>query len=75
MKMFLTRLGFNSRMAITGDLTQIDLPRGVKSGLAEAVEILQNVSGVGISELGTADVVRHEVVSRIIKAYDNFEVV
>ena len=73
MKMFLTRLGFNSRMVITGDLTQIDLPRGVKSGLAEAVEILQDVSGIGISELGTADVVRHEVVSRIIKAYDSFE--
>lgn len=73
MKMFLTRLGFNSRMAVTGDLSQIDLPRGTKSGLAEAVEILKNVQGVGISELDSADVVRHEVVARIINAYDKFE--
>ena len=70
MKMFLTRLGFNSRMVVTGDLTQIDLPRGVTSGLAEAVEILKGVKGVGISELNSADVVRHEVVSRIVEAYD-----
>ena len=73
MKMFLTRLGFNSRMAVTGDLSQIDLPRGIKSGLSEAVEILKNVQGVGISELDSADVVRHEVVARIINAYDKFE--
>lgn len=73
MKMFLTRLGFNSRMAVTGDLSQIDLPRGVKSGLAEAVEILKNVQGIGISELDSADVVRHEVVAKIINAYDKFE--
>ena len=73
MKMFLTRLGFNSRMAITGDLTQIDLPRGVPSGLAEAVEILKNVKGIGIAELNSADVVRHEVVSRIVEAYDKHE--
>lgn len=73
MKMFLTRLGFNSRMVITGDLSQIDLPRGIPSGLAEAIEILQGVKGVGIAELGTADVVRHEVVSRIVEAYDNFD--
>ena len=62
MKMFLTRLGFNSRMLVTGVLTHIDLPRGVTSGLAEAVEILKGVKGVGISELNSADVVRHEVV-------------
>ena len=73
MKMFLRRLGFNSRMAVTGDLSQIDLPRGIKSGLSEAVEILKNVQGVGISELDSADVVRHEVVARIINAYDKFE--
>ncbi len=73
MKMFLTRLGFNSRMVITGDLSQIDLPRGVKSGLSEAVEILSGVKGIGISELESADVVRHEVVSRIVDAYDKFE--
>ena len=73
MKMFLTRLGFGSRMVITGDLSQIDLPRGVQSGLIEAVEILNNVRGVGIAELTSADVVRHEVVSRIVEAYDRHE--
>ena len=70
MKMFLTRLGFNSRMAVTGDLSQIDLPRGVNSGLAEAIKILNGVDGIGICELNSADVVRHEVVSKIIDAYD-----
>lgn len=74
MKMFLTRLGFGSRMVITGDLSQIDLPRGVPSGLAEAVEILKGVKGVGIAELSSADVVRHEVVSRIVDAYERYEV-
>ena len=74
MKMFLTRLGFGSRMVITGDLSQIDLPRGVQSGLAEAVEILRSVKGVGIAELTSADVVRHEVVSRIVDAYERYEV-
>ncbi len=73
MKMFLTRLGFGSRMVVTGDLTQIDLPRGVQSGLAEAIEILKGVKGVGIAQLGSADVVRHEVVSRIVEAYDKHE--
>ena len=73
MKMFLTRLGFNSRMVVTGDLSQIDLPRDVKSGLAEAVEILKSVKGVGIAELNSADVVRHEVVSRIVDAYAKYE--
>ena len=73
MKMFLTRLGFGSRMVITGDLSQIDLPRGVQSGLAEAVEILQSVKGIGIAELTSADVVRHDVVSRIVEAYDKYE--
>ena len=73
MKMFLTRLGFNSRMVITGDLSQIDLPRGQKSGLAEAVEVLKNVKGVGIAELTSSDVVRHEVVSRIVEAYEKYE--
>jgi len=74
MKMFLTRLGFGSRMVITGDLSQIDLPRGVKSGLAEATEILRDVKGVGIAELSSADVVRHEVVSRIVDAYERYEI-
>lgn len=74
MKMFLTRLGFNSRMVITGDLSQIDLPRGIKSGLAEAVEILKGVKGIGIAELNSNDVVRHEIVSRIVEAYEKHEV-
>ena len=74
MKMFLTRLGFNSRMAVTGDLSQIDLPRGVRSGLEEAVEILNGVKDIEICEMNSADVVRHEVVSRIIDAYDKFDV-
>ena len=74
MKMFLTRLGFNSKMAVTGDLGQIDLPRGVKSGLTEAVEILQNIKGIGIAKLDSSDVIRHDVVSRIIDAYDAYEV-
>ncbi len=69
MKMFLTRLGFGSRMVVTGDLGQIDLPGGTKSGLAEAVEILKSVKGIGISLLDSGDVVRHDVVSRIIEAY------
>lgn len=73
MKMFLTRLGFNSKMAVTGDLSQVDLPRGIKSGLAEAVEILSGTDGIGICETSSADVVRHEVVSRIIDAYDRYE--
>ena len=72
-KMFLTRLGFGSRMVITGDLSQIDLPHGVTSGLAEAVKILDKVKGVGIAELNSADVVRHEVVSRIVDAYEKYE--
>ena len=75
MKMFLTRLGFNSKMAVTGDLGQIDLPRGVQSGLKEAVEILQDIKGVGIVKLDSSDVIRHDVVSRIIDAYDNYEMI
>ena len=73
MKMFLTRLGFGSRMAVTGDLSQIDLPRGVKSGLTEAVEILDGVKGIGICELNSADVVRHDIVARIIEAWEKYE--
>ncbi|MBR1858271.1 MAG: PhoH family protein, partial [Selenomonadaceae bacterium] len=73
MKMFLTRLGFNSKMAVTGDLGQIDLPRGVKSGLVEATEILKDIKGIGIVKLNSSDVIRHDVVSRIIDAYDLYE--
>lgn len=73
MKMFLTRLGFGSKMVITGDLTQVDLPKGQQSGLAEACGILKNVKGIAVNEFGETDVVRHEVVARIIRAYEQFE--
>jgi phosphate starvation-inducible PhoH-like protein len=70
MKMFLTRLGEGSRMAITGDMSQVDLPRGTLSGLIEAERVLRNVPGIGFSRFTTADVVRHPMVARIIEAYD-----
>ncbi|MCW5771699.1 MAG: PhoH family protein [Rhodospirillaceae bacterium] len=70
MKMLLTRLGENSRMVVTGDLTQIDLPTGVVSGLRDAVEILEGMEGVAFIHFGHADVVRHELVQRIARAYD-----
>jgi phosphate starvation-inducible PhoH-like protein len=70
MKMVLTRLGQNSRMVITGDLSQIDLPQGQPSGLADAVGLLANVTGVGIIHLSGDDVVRHPVVARILRAYE-----
>jgi phosphate starvation-inducible protein PhoH and related proteins len=70
MKMFLTRLGEGSRMAITGDRTQVDLPRGVGSGLAVAERILKGVKGIGFSYFSSADVVRHPLVARIIEAYE-----
>lgn len=71
MKMFLTRLGFNSKMIITGDITQIDLPRGTMSGLRRALHILKNVSGIRFIYLSALDVVRHPVVQRIIERYEN----
>jgi phosphate starvation-inducible protein PhoH and related proteins len=71
MKMFLTRLGEGSRMAVTGDVTQIDLPRGVTSGLVEAERLLRDVPGVGFSRFTAEDVVRHPLVARIIRAYEN----
>ncbi len=70
MKMLLTRLGENSRMMITGDPSQVDLPPGQKSGLAEAVRLLEGVEGIAHVKFGTADVVRHELVARIVEAYD-----
>ena len=73
MKMFLTRLGFGSRMVVTGDLSQIDLPKGVRSGLKQAQEILSGVPGIGIAELKPLDVIRHELVTRIVEAYDSYE--
>ncbi len=70
MKMFLTRLGFNSKAVVTGDITQIDLPSGKKSGLKDAVKILKNIEGIAISRLSGKDVVRHRLVQEIIKAYE-----
>jgi phosphate starvation-inducible PhoH-like protein len=70
MKMFLTRLGNSSKAVITGDITQIDLPEGKKSGLTEAVKILDGIPDIGISQLGSRDVVRHPLVQKIINAYD-----
>ncbi len=69
MKMFLTRLGKNSRMAINGDLTQVDLPRGVKSGLAEAQHLLAGLGGITFTQFTESDVVRHSLVLRIVRAY------
>ena len=73
MKMFLTRLGFGSKIVITGDVTQIDLPDGKPSGLKEAMRVLKNVEGIGICELTNADVVRHVMVQRIVEAYERYE--
>ncbi|MBQ0074793.1 MAG: PhoH family protein [Prevotella sp.] len=72
-KMFLTRLGWNTKMIITGDLTQVDLPKGQKSGLRDALEILNDIEGVGIVNLTGKDIVRHKLVTRIVKAYDKAE--
>ncbi len=73
MKMFLTRMGFGSKVVITGDITQIDLPAEKSSGLKEAVRVLHDVEGIGICELTNQDVVRHVMVQRIIKAYEDYE--
>ena len=73
MKMFLTRLGFNSKMVITGDITQIDLPRGAKSGLKDCIKILKNIEGIGSCTFDERDVVRHRLVQDIIKAYAKYE--
>ena len=70
MKMFLTRIGFNSKVIVTGDITQTDLPAGKRSGLAEAIQILRGIPGIGIVELTGRDIVRHELVQRIVEAYD-----
>ncbi|MGP6172702.1 PhoH family protein [Corynebacterium sp. A21] len=73
MKMFLTRLGFGSKMVVTGDITQIDLPGGQKSGLRVVRHILRGVEDVHFSELSSGDVVRHQLVGRIVEAYDDYE--
>ena len=72
MKMFLTRMGFGSKVVVTGDVTQVDLPKGKKSGLVEAARVLKDVEGIDFCYLKEADVVRHELVKRIITAYDRF---
>ena len=70
MKMFLTRLGFDSKAVVTGDITQIDLPPGQRSGLVEALRILEGVEGIGFMRFTEADVVRHPLVQSIIRAYE-----
>ena len=72
-RMFLTRMGWNTKMIITGDMTQIDLPRTQKSGLVEALQILSGVEGIGIVELNRKDIVRHKLVTRIVNAYEKFD--
>ncbi len=73
LRMFLTRMGWNSKMIITGDMTQIDLPTHTKSGLKEALEILRDIEGIGVVELGQKDIVRHKLVTRIVNAYERNE--
>jgi len=73
MKMFLTRLGFNSRMVVTGDVTQVDLPTGTRSGLRAVTEILDGVQDIAFCTLTSHDVVRHKLVGRIVAAYDRYE--
>ena len=73
MKMFLTRLGFGSRAVITGDISQVDLPRGTKSGLAQAMEILKDIEEIHITKFDSKDVVRHQLVQKIVEAYDVFD--
>jgi phosphate starvation-inducible PhoH-like protein len=70
MKMFLTRIGFGSRAVVTGDITQVDLPSGQKSGLINAADILSEVAGVAFTYFQPRDVIRHELVQRIVEAYE-----
>jgi len=73
MKMFLTRIGFNSRAVITGDITQVDLPKHQSSGLRHAIEVLQNINGISFNFFQSKDVVRHPVVGRVVEAYEAYE--
>jgi phosphate starvation-inducible PhoH-like protein len=73
LRMFLTRMGWNTKMIVTGDTSQIDLPRTQKSGLVEALKILRDVEGIGIVELTKQDIVRHKLVTRIVKAYEQYD--
>ena len=72
-RMFLTRMGWNTKMIITGDLTQVDLPHGTTSGLREAIGILDGVEGISIVRMNDKDIVRHKLVTRIVQAYDRHE--
>ena len=72
-KMFLTRMGMNTKMIITGDMTQIDLPKGVRSGLREASQILKGIKGISFIEMNEKDIVRHKLVTRIVNAYNKYE--
>ena len=73
MKMFLTRIGFGTRAVITGDVTQVDLPRHQRSGLVNTLEVLDGVKGIGVTRFDSRDVVRHPLVQRIVEAYDRHE--
>lgn len=73
MKLFLTRLGFNSKMVVTGDITQIDLPKKTGSGLVQAVELLRKVDGISIIEFDRVDVIRHPLVQKVLERYENYE--
>jgi phosphate starvation-inducible PhoH-like protein len=73
MKMFLTRLGFGSTAVITGDITQVDLPRGQKSGLRQAAEVLREVEGISFTFFNARDVVRHALVQQVVQAYDAYD--
>ena len=72
-RMFLTRMGWNTKMIITGDMTQIDLPKEYKSGLKEALRILKGVEGISVIELTKKDIVRHQLVTRIVNAYEAYD--
>ncbi len=73
MKMFLTRIGFGSKAVITGDITQVDLPRDKTSGLRHALKLLENIEGIGVTRFQNADIVRHPLVKKIVKAYEEDE--
>ena len=73
MKMFLTRMGYYSKMIVTGDLTQVDLPREQKSGLREAMQILSGIEGISVVNMTQKDIVRHKLVTRIVNAYDAYD--
>ncbi|CCK74987.1 PhoH family protein [Oleispira antarctica RB-8] len=73
MKMFLTRIGFGSKAVVTGDITQVDLPRGIQSGLRHVLDVLEGVEGIGLTRFANSDVVRHPMVQKVVDAYDKFE--